>query len=150
MPISAILWGSSLENQLDIGFSLFDIISDREERDGSEHVQSPAGAEDSWIVGRDFILDAEVRFIPDGPGTSPIQTQLSGANSWQAFLDYARDANPLRFVPDVTAPGFYIDNVYLVEPRKGFGGPGADLRRKFRIKLRNATQDFHQALRGIM
>lgn len=150
MPVSRILWGPTFENELRIGFPLYDFVSDREERDGSEHVQSPAGVEDSWITGRDYVLDAEVRFIPDGPNTSPVQTQLSGANSWQAFLDYARDANALRFIPDETALDFYIDNVYLVEPRKGFGGLGPDIRRKARIKLRNATMDFHQALRGIM
>jgi len=150
MPISKLLWGAGFENELRIGFPLFDLVTDREEREGSEHIQAPSGVEDAWITGRDYVIDAEVRWIPDGPGTAPVQTQLSGAVSWQAFLDYARDANALRFIPDDTAPDFYIDNVYLVEPRKGFGNPSADIKRNVRIKLRNATMDFHQALRGIM
>jgi len=150
MPISKLLWGAGFENELRIGFPLFDLVTDREEREGSEHIQAPSGVEDAWITGRDYVIDAEVRWIPDGPGTAPVQTQLSGAVSWQAFLDYARDANALRFIPDDTAPDFYIDNVYLVEPRKGFGNPSADIKRNVRIKLRNATMDFHQALRGVM
>ena len=148
--ISSLLFGTNFENRIDIGFPLFDILTDREERDGSEHIQSPSGIEDSWITGRDYVIDTEVRWIPDGPNTSPVQTQLSGPVSWQEFLDWARDANALRFVPDATVPDFYIDNVYLVEPRKGFGNLSPDLKRNVRLKLRNATKDFHEALRGIM
>src|SRR6266581_4043883 len=150
MPVSSLLWGSNFENALAIGYPLFDVVTDREERDGSEHIQSPAGVEDSWIVGRDYVMDVEARWIPDGPNTSPVQTQLSGPVSWQDFLDCARDANSFRFVPDATVPNFYVDNVYLVEPRQGFGTLSPDIKRNVRLKLRNATRDFHQALRGIM
>lgn len=150
MPVSSLLWGTNFENQVSIGYPLFDVVTDREERDGSEHIQSPAGVEDSWITGRDYTLDVEARWIPDGPNTSPVQTQLSGPVSWQEFLDWARDTNSFRFVPDATVPDFYVDNVYLVEPRKGFGSLTADIKRKVQLKLRNATKDFHEALRGIM
>jgi len=149
-PVSKLLWGSSLENELRFGYPIFDFLSDREERDGSRHETSAAGVDSSWIVGRDFILDAEVRWIPDGPGTNPVQTALSGPVSWQEFLDWARDAHTFRFVPDETVPNFYIDNVALVEPRKGFGNLSPDIKRNVRLKLRNPTVDFHQALRGIM
>ena len=150
MTVSAFQWGTNFENTIRIGFPLFEVVTDREERDGSEHIQGSSGIEDSWITGRDYVLDTEVRWIPDGPGTAPVQTALSGAVGWQEFLDWARDANAFRFVPDETEPNFYLDNTYLVEPRQGFGSLSADIKRNVRLKLRNATMDFHQALRGIM
>lgn len=150
MTVSKLLWGTGLENEVRIGYPLFDVVTDREERDGSEHIQGPSGIEDSWITGRDYTLDTEVRWIPDGPGTAPVQTALSGPVSWQEFLDWARDANAFRFVPDENVPDFFVDSVRLVEPRKGFGSLSTDIKRNVRLKLRNPTVDFHQALRGIM
>jgi hypothetical protein len=150
VTISKLLWGTGFENEVRIGYPLFDVVTDREERDGSEHIQAPSGVEDSWLTGRDYTLDTEVRWIPDGPNTSPVQTQLSGPVSWQEFLDWARDANAFRFVPDENVPDFYVDNTYLVEPRKGFGSLSSDIKRNVRLKLRNPVKDFHEALRGIM
>ena len=150
MPISKILWGPTFENELLPGYSLFDIVTDREPRDGSEWAQASSGAEDALITGRDYTLQCNARFIPDGPGASPVQSALSGPTGWQAFLDWARDKNPLRFVPDQANPLFYLDNVYLVDPLKGFGSLGADLKRTVPLKFRTASVDFHQALRGLM
>jgi len=148
--VSKLLWGAGLENEVRIGFPLFDIITDREEEDGSQHVVTPGGTPISWITGRYYTIDAEVRWIPDGPGTAPVQTALSGAVGWQEFLDWARDAGVFRFQPDENVPDFYVDNVQLMEPRKGFGSLSPDIKRNVRLKLRNPTMDFHQALRGIM
>lgn len=150
MPISRLLWGSNFGNEIRIGFPLFDLLTDHEERDGSVHDMDGAGAEVAWIEGRDYVIDTEVRWIPDRPGTGPVQSAISGAVAWQGFLDWARGGNAIRFVPDETTPLFYIDNTYLVEPRKGFGNNSSDIKRNVRLKLRNPSIDFHQALRGIM
>jgi len=150
MPVSRILWGPTLETPLDFGYSLFDVLTDREPRDGSEWARSPGGAEDAWITGRDYALQCNARFIPDGPNASPVQSAVSGPTGFQSFLDWTRDKNPVRFVPDIGNPLFYLDNVYLVDPLKGFGSLGGDLKRAVSLKFRNASVDFHQALRGVM
>src|SRR5690242_10065166 len=147
MPVSQILWGPTYENQLIVADPVYDLVSDREPRDGSEFIQGSSGVEDAWITGRDFVLSGEARFIPDASATA---SGMSGPLSWQAFLDWARDKNPFRFVPDQTNPLFYVDSCYLVEPLKGAGGLGPDIKRKIPFKFRNPTVDFHQALRGIM
>src|SRR6266581_6330916 len=106
MPISQILWGANFENVLSIGYSLFDIVTDFEPREGTEWVQSPGGAEDAWWTGGDYTLAGIVKWIPDVPGTNPVQSPVSGSVGWQAFLTWARQKNALRFVPDQTNPLF--------------------------------------------
>lgn len=150
MPISKFQFGTGLESEIRIGYPLFDIVTDREDGEGSSRVDLPAGGFDTWRANRMFTMDAEVRWIPDGPNTAPVQTQLSGPVSWREFLDWVRDGNAFRFVPDETVPDFFVDNTYLVEPRKGFGSLSSDIKRNVRLKLRNPTKDFHEALRGIM
>jgi len=147
MPVARLLWGPTFENQLILGDPLFDLVTDREARQGSEWIQGTSGIEDAWIIGRDYILTGQARFLPDASGTvSPI----SGGTGWQAFLDWARDKNTFRFVPDQTLPQFYLDGCYLVEPLTGFGSLGSDLRRIVPFKFRNPNFDFHLALRGLM
>lgn len=147
MPVSQVLWGPTYENQLIVADPLYDLVSDREPRDGSEFIQGSSGVEDAWITGRDFTLSGEARFIPDASAST---SGISGPLGWQAFLDWARDKNPFRFVPDQTNPLFYVDGCYLVDPLKGHGALGPDIKRKTPFKFRNPTVDFHQALRGVM
>lgn len=156
MPISSILWGVSssgstphYENELLIGYPAYDWVTDRVPREGSEFAQAPSGVEDAWITGRDYVFDAEIRFIPDKPSTSPDRGVVAGPNSWQAFLDYCRDKNDFRFVPNVNTPDFYVDKCYLVEPLRGFGGNLADLTRGVRLVMRTTSMDFTQAMRGV-
>lgn len=156
MPVGAFRWGASssgasphYENELLIGYSLFDWITDRPPREGSVFVQAPSGAEDAWVTGRDYVMDAEVRFIPDKPSTSPERAVVAGPLSVQAFLDYCRDKNDFRFVPNVNTPDFYVEQCYLVEPIRGFGGNLADLTRGVRLVMRSTSMDFTQAMRGI-
>jgi hypothetical protein len=144
--ISRIMWGTGLENALVMEFPLYDIVTDREWREGSEIIQV-GSIDEAWWTGSDYTLVCEVRWIRDGGDT---YAPVSGALGWQAFLDWARNTNTFRFVPDETVPDFYIDGCSLVEPRKGFGGLTADIKRKTAFKIRNPTMDFHQALRGIM
>lgn len=147
MPARKILWGTNYENELLPG-ELYNIVTDREPRDGSEFVQGASGIEDSWITGFDYVMDAEARFVPDLPGGSV--SPISGPLGWQDFMDWARAKNPFRFVPDASLPDFYVDGCYLVEPMRGLGGLGTDIKRRISLKIRSANQDFHQALRGLM
>src|SRR5690242_2496329 len=134
MPQSSILWGPTYENVLSLVAPVLDVLTDRVPRAGSEWVQSPSGVEDAWITGFDYTLTCRAAFIPDG-GSSP--TPLSGSTGWQAFLDWARQKNPVRFVPDATLPAFYVDGCYLVDPTSGFGILGPDIKRQLTFTLRN-------------
>lgn len=147
MPTSKLLWGSGYENEVVFDYPLFDILTDREPVEGSAWARGAAGVEDSWITGRDYTLQCQARWIPDGGQAG---TPVSGGGNFQEFLDYARDAGALRFVPDADYPDFYLPDTYLVEPKRGFGGLTSDLLRQVNLKLRNPTYDFHQALRGLM
>lgn len=147
MPVSALSWGSSFQNRVILASSLLDMVTDRPPRDGSEWVQAPSGVEDAWITGTDYTLQCRAAFIPDG-GASP--TPVSGTVAWQAFLDWARQKNTFRFLPDVTNPAFYVDGCYLVDPVKGFGVLGPDIKRQLTFTIRNPTVDFHLALRGLV
>jgi hypothetical protein len=143
------LWGANRETTLQVG-GLYELVTDRIERAGSEHAQSPGGAEDSWRTGADYSADLEAQFIPhDDSDTS--RSPWSGSTGWQAFLDYARTAGTFRIVPDSDAPDFYVDDCYLYDPYSGGGSLHALHRRRFPFKVRHPTVDLHAALmRGLM
>ena len=89
MPIGRILWGAAssgahYENQLDVGYPLYDPVTDRPAREGSAWAQLPSGLEDAWITGRDFQLTAQVRFIPDSAGT-PTRGVVAGPGACSSF-----------------------------------------------------------------
>lgn len=149
---SAILWGTNYENKLLVGRPVYNILTDRVPRAQSAWAQGPSGVEDAYIPGYDYTLWCEARWIPDG-GDGSTYSALSGPTGWQAFFDWARQKNPFRFVPDANYQSFYVDACYLVNPLL-VGGPLGSLdaltRRTIPFQIRNATVDFHQALRGIM
>ena len=150
MPTSSILWGATYENTLVLVSPLLDLVSDRMPRAGSEWVQAPSGVEDAWITGLDYTLTCRAAFIPDG-GVSP--SPVSGALSWQAFLDWGRQKNPFRFVPDANFPAFYVDSCYLVDNLNqagGWGALGADIKRQLTFTIRNPSVDFHKSMRGLL
>ncbi len=163
MPLSSILWGPTYENTLSFGYSLYDRLTDREERPGSDHQIGVSGTEDSWITGRDFTLMAAAKFVPESHvqgvlggsttilGGGAARTGWSSAVGYQDFLDYHRQGLPFRFAPDATLPGFYLDGCYLVDPKSpGPGSVGDDLNRVVSLKIRNPLYDFSRALRGIL
>lgn len=157
--LSAFYWGTNFENVLNFSYPLYDLLTDREPRAGSDFVQGASALEDSWIVGWDYTAEMLAKYLqlgaasafPVGPGGSSLP--LGGAGSFQAFLDWCRAKNPVRFVPDVlTAPDFFIDGCYLADPVKGGGGRGLTSRLDWtqKMKFRNPVMDFAQALRWQM
>ena len=145
--ISQIKWGAGLTKTLTFEFPLYDVVTDREPREGSEWGDSPGGTRDAWIVGHDYTLTCEAAFIRNDSGT---YTPISGTDSWQDFLDWGRGANVFRFIPDTAAPSIFIDNCYLIEPMKGFGEMDKAIRRSVKIKIRNSLYDFHRAMMGVL
>ena len=144
MPISKITWPDpGYAKSIVFEYPLFDVVTDREPREGSEWADSPGGVRDAWIVGRDYTMECDVGWIRNDSGTF---TPISGADAWQDFLDYARGANVFRFIPDQGTPSTFIPGCYLVEPMRGFGRMDQAVRRTVRLKVRNPIYDFHRAL----
>jgi hypothetical protein len=146
---SQILWGTSYLNVLRLGRPVYDVVTGRDPREGSEWAETTAGVRDSWIVGRDYTMDFSLRWIPDG-GDGSTYAPWSGPLGVQAFLDWARDSNTFRFVPDDTYPTAYVDGCYLADPFNGSGGLDALIRRTMQLRIINPTVDFQMALRGIL
>lgn len=150
MPVSKFLWGQGFENEVTFSHALFDVLTDRPPKAGSEFVRGVATT-DAWITGRDYEMSCQARWIPQlGSQQTGTESFLSGSRSVQDFLDWARDANLFRFVPDETFPDFYIPSCELVEPFRGSGDLTADLLRSHRLVIRNPDFDFLTALRGLM
>jgi len=154
----AFLWGTTSSGgaaygkTLTLGYPLYDVVTDREPREGSEWLQAPSGVEDAWITGRDYVMTCAVRWVPDStsavPSRSAVAAAPAQADAWQNFLDYCRDKNPFRFCPDAALTTKYVDACYLVEPMRGFGQNLENLTRGVTLKIRNANVDFTRALLG--
>lgn len=148
--IPLILWGTNFENVLQFGYPIDSPVTGRKPRDGSEFGQSASGIEDAWITGYDYELSADFRWIPDDQQTDPVASPWGGQTGVQAFLDWARQKNTFRYVPDKTVPDFYVDGCYLVEPLDSHGTLESDATRNLHLLIRNPSFDFALALRGIM
>lgn len=147
MPTSKILWGTGNQNELVLAYPLMSVLTDRPPRESSEWIRGDSGIEDAWVTGRDYEMSCEARWIPDGGAAS---TPFSGATGWQTFLDWCRDKNTFRFIPNEDFPGLYIDGCYLADPMRGGGSLTPDVLRAFPLTLRNPSVDFHRALRGLL
>lgn len=135
-----ILWGAGFANTLSLGYPLDNISAGDEPRAGSSVDQAPSGVEDAWTVGTDYVLGADVRYIPQADTAVPVATGWDGATGFREFLKYARDKNLVRFYPDKDA-GTYIDS-YLVDPMTGQGDLEDDGTRRVRVKLRNPATPY--------
>jgi hypothetical protein len=134
----AITWGALFANTFNIGYPLDNVKAGSEPRVGSAFDQSQSGLEDSWVTGIDYLLIADVRWIPQVNVANPLATGWDGATGVRAWLEWARQKNLMRFIPDVTVPGTYI-TCYLVDPMKGAAASETDGSRKLTITLRNST-----------
>lgn len=135
-----ITWGASFANTLSIGYALDNLSTWSEPREGSAWEQAPSGVEDAWLVGEDFLLEADVRWIPREDTVSPAATGWDGATGVRAFLTWARDKNELRFYPDASGGSYHT--CYLVEPMTGAPAVEIDGTRTVRLRLRQSTAAF--------
>lgn len=133
-------WGGSFANTLNIGYPLDNVTAGDEPRAGSVFDQSVAGEEDAWITGVDYVITADIRWIPQVNSTGPTATGWDGSTGVRAFLAWCRQKNAVRFFPDTTS-GTYI-TCYLKEPMTGQGTAESDGTRKLTITLRNTTTAF--------
>ncbi|HYC32668.1 MAG TPA: hypothetical protein VEB59_10310, partial [Gemmatimonadales bacterium] len=82
-------------------------------------------------------LRATVASIPgtDEVGSYGLRSGWDSADGWSDFLAYARQARPIRFVPDADAPSEYVPCL-LVEPWQEPPEPGWAVRRTITLLLR--------------
>jgi hypothetical protein len=116
--IPAFKWGASYVNTLTFGYPLYNGRAYSDPSLGSERARAPSGVMDAWKPGDDQVLEGDARWIPTTDSSNPVATGWDGATGWREFLEWARDANVVRFVPDKDTPGTYIES-YLLEPWEG-------------------------------
>jgi hypothetical protein len=90
----------------------------------------------AWIVGTDYVLELEWRWIPTTDTAT--QTGWDGTTGIRAFLEWARQKNAFRWIPDASTPGTYVTS-YLVEPFQQAPSIEANGYRRFRLVIRNCT-----------
>lgn len=132
-----ITWGAAFANTLNVGYWLDNVKAGDTPRAGSVQDQAPSGVEDAWTVGTDYVLECELRWIPQVDTASPLATGWDGATGVRAFLQWARDKNQLRFFPDASSGTFLT--CYLAEPMSGSPDPDADGSRRLKLVMRNST-----------
>jgi hypothetical protein len=147
LPPAEQLWfGTGLENIIDFDYPVaFDAPRTwRRPVPGSVRARNSAGVIDAAVYGYDYFLAGRARWFDRG--------RWGGGTGLQAFLDWAGQGNPFRFVPDKTVPDFYVDNCYLDAPFDEIDPSieEADGSQAIDIVIRNQTKDFGEALRGIM
>lgn len=136
-----ITWGPGFANSLYLGYPLDNIIAGDEPRAGSSFDQAPSGVEDAWTVGTDYVLSADVRYIPQETTAVPAANGWDGATGFREFLRWARDKNQFRFYADQDNPVAAILS-YLVDPMTGQGDIEEDGTHRVRIKIRNSTTPY--------
>lgn len=144
-----ILWGTNYENVLELGI-VDNRVTSRLPRGGSEQIEGVSGIIDSWITGWNYTLTFDTRWIPSASLTNPyIVSGWSGPTGFQAFLDWARQGNTFRYVPDRTQATFYVDNCYLAVPWDQEASLEDDGTFKVSMTLVQSVFDFGLAERGL-
>ena len=130
-------WDSGFTKTLDIGYPLDNALAHSNPKPGSEFADSISGEADSWILGLDQLLEADIRWIPASNTTSPVATGWNTASTgFRLFLEYAREKQDIRFIPDRDTPGTFIDSI-LVRPMIGGIRLEKDVTRRIRIMIRS-------------
>lgn len=138
--IPKIVWTSGSTYTLNFGAFPDSPIAYSRPRDGSTFVQFTSGIEDSWILGTDFYLECDLRWIPTSNTTNPIATGWDGVSGVRAFLEFARQKNTFDWYPN--ASGSTKITSYLVDD--GTTPPTLEENgfRKVHLVLRNTSTDY--------
>jgi hypothetical protein len=136
MRIPAITWGTSFTNTLTIQYPVDNWSAYSVPREGSDWVVSLSGLESAWIVGYDYYLACDIRWIPTA--TANGITGWDGSTGWDAFLRWAQAKHQFRWIPDATTMGTFVTS-YLVEPLGGGVQLEVDGTKSVRLVMRNAT-----------
>lgn len=135
--IPRILWFTAFARQLDLGYPLDNVIAHSNPKPGSEFADAPSGEADSYIIGFDQILEADIRWIPTADTTNPVATGWDTATlGFRLFLEYAREKQDIRFIPDKDTPATFIDCILVGPMERGIRKEKDGIRR-IRMVLRS-------------
>lgn len=100
-----IRWGTNYNQAWYLPSPLDNVECGSEPRQGSEFVQAPSGVEDAWIVGTDYVLTGDLRWIPQSdslyyPRATGWDTAAGGLNGARAALEWLRRKNSFAWHPD--------------------------------------------------
>lgn len=135
--IPKIVWGA---NTLNIGRQLDSVVVYSKPRLGSGRRIAKSGIVDVWDRGRDYCLEADVRWIPPANTTTPLATGWDGATGFNAFLVYAWGGSTVLFYPNKDA-GTNI-TVYVDQPENDQPALEANGFRRVRLILRSLSTAF--------
>lgn len=146
-PLARFRYGATLDSYVDVVYPfVFDtVLTWRQPSPNSDRVRNDAGVTDGWLPARDFMMSGSLKWITPA-NWSP------GLLGVQGFTDWVGAGNPFRFVPDNTNENFYVDNCYVDTPFMDWAPTfeQSNDSQSVPFKIRNATQDFGQALRGVI
>lgn len=123
---------ASFASTLNIGYPLDNVVCYPVERDGTEAAQAPGGTEDAWYVGTDYVMECDVRWVPELATSNPVADGHSVAGKWEAFIIWGKQRGLIRYQPDKATSGTYVD-CYLVEIGASVETDGTF---KYHLKLR--------------
>lgn len=135
----AITWGAGFSNTITIQYPVDRWSAYSAPREGSDTVVTMSGLESAWILGWDYYLEAEVRWIPTV--TTPDATGWEGSTGWDAFLRFAKEKNEFRWHPDSESMGSYVLS-YLVEPMDSGPTTEMDGTKSLSMVIRNPNEPY--------
>lgn len=142
--IPKVTWGSGFVNTLRWGWRPDVPISYSKPLQGSElNIQYNSGLEDAWIVDTEYYVEMDMRWIDKGDfsGSFGVQTGWTGSIGVRSFIEYAHNANTVRFYPDKDS-ATYIES-YMVSPGiDDVPTLEADGTRRVRFVFRNITSNY--------
>lgn len=135
-----ITWASGSANTLVFARPIDNWAAYSKPREGSQTVQSLSGVEDAWITGTDYVLEGDVKFIPQS-GSSAATGWNDATTGWMAFLEWARAKNTFNWYPDKTNLSVSYES-YLVEPWNSAPITNEDTTRTLRLVIRNSEEPY--------
>lgn len=135
-----IEWGASFANTLNVGYPVDNFATWTEPRQGSQWIQSQSGLEDSWIIGYDYYLQVDIRWIPTTDTDNPVATGWDGATKWRGFMEWALARNTFLYYPNKNEATNYES--YLVSPLEGGPSLEPDGTKRITLIMRNPTSPY--------
>lgn len=139
--IPSIAWESSFANTLNIGYLPDNPVSYSKPLEGSVQIRYNDGAADAWTVGTRYFLEFDLRWIPTLDTTNPVATGWDEADGVRLFLEWAKDMNEFRFIPDKDTPGTFILS-RLISPINDAPSLEADGTRRLRLVIENTSSPY--------
>lgn len=133
----ALKWGPTYAKTLVVGFWPLQVDTYPEPADGSSTVRGKVAVEDGWSTGFHRFLAVTIGSIPPETETMELgpRTGWDTVDGWCDFLEWARAARPIRWVPNAAVPGTYV-NCLLQAPWDEAPEPDWAGRRRIRLVLR--------------